>query len=249
MLHPTPRPRRALPAVAVVLALLVLAGCRVQARVDVAMATDGSGTVTVAVGLDADALGRLGDPATALRTDDLVQAGWAVTGPEPDEAGVTWWRATKAFATPDELALVLAEVAGPEGPVRDLALTVGETSSTDTYRLTGTVDLSAGLAPYGDPALAEALGGDPFGGLVAAVEAEEGRPVSELVDVTVAVGIGDEVQVLSPRLGDPPQAVDVTEEVAKPTSRLLWLAAGALVVVLVGLLAVGARRRAAQRWG
>lgn len=237
--------RRALLGPAALLAALaLLAGCQVQARVDVAMETDGSGTVTVAVGLDPDALARLDDPATDLRTADLTQAGWEVVGPEQDEEGTTWWRASKGFADPDGLALVLAEVAGPAGPLRDVALTEGETSSTRTYRLTGTVDLSAGLAPYSDPALAEALGGDPFGGLVAAVEAEEGRPVADMVDVTVAVAVGDEVQVLQPRLGDAPQAVDVTEEVAKPTSRLLWLGAGVVVVGLLGLLAVGARRRA-----
>jgi hypothetical protein len=229
--------------VLVVLALFVATACEVRVDLRVAAQTDGSGTVTVAVGLDEEALARLGDPATQLRVDDLRQAGWQVTGPEQRDDGFTWVEASKAFATEEEMQLVVEEVTGPTGVLRDLAIEEGETDAARTYRLTGTVDLSGGLEAFADPQLAEALGGDSFGGVVQDVEAAEGRPVSEMIDVRVTASIGDEVQIVAPELGGPPQPIDVTEEVAKPVSVFLWVGMGAIVLGgLVGVLAVARRR-------
>ena len=229
--------------------MAALAACQVQVHVDVAAEVDGSGIVTVSIGLDEAALARLDDPEGALRTDDLVLAGWEVEGPLVDDVGVTWWRASKGFVDAEALDAVLVEVGGAEGPLRDFELTESESSSTRTYRLTGTLDVSQGLDPYADPELAAALGGDPYAGLLATIEAQEGRPMTEMVDVLLTARLGDEAQILAPTLLDPPLAVDVTEEVPKSSSRLLWLVAGAAVVGLVVVLAVAARRRFALRDG
>lgn len=227
----------------VALLLVATTACEVRVDVRVEAETDGSGVVTAAVGLDQGALDRLGDPATELRTDDLRQAGWAVTGPEQRDDGFTWVQASKAFATEEEMRLVVEEVTGPNGVLRDLAIEEGETDAADTYRLVGTVDLSAGLAAFADPSVAEALGGDPFGGLVQEVEAAEGRPVSEMIDVRVTASMGDEVQVLAPTLGGGPEQIDVTEEVPKPVSVFLWVGIGAMVLGgLLGVLVVARRR-------
>jgi hypothetical protein len=235
--------RRPVTAVLAVLVVLLATACEVRVDVRIEAQTDGSGVVTVAVGLDQGALDRLGDPATQLRVDDLRQAGWGVTGPEQRDDGFTWVEASKAFATVEEMQLVVEEVTGPSGVLRDLAIEEGETDAADTYRLTGTVDLSAGLAAFADPAVAEALGGDAFGGVVQDLEAAEGRPVAEMIDVRVTASIGDEVQVLAPTLGGDPQQIDVTEEVPKPISLFLWLGIGAVVLGgLAGVLVVARRR-------
>ena len=233
------------PSVVLVAAALAVVLCACQVRVEVAVDADvdGAGVVTVGLGLEQGALDRLGDPTAALQLDDLRQAGWAVTGPEGRDDGFTWFEASKAFADQDELALVLAEVGGPDGPVRDVAIAEGETDTSRTYRLTGTVDLSPGLGAYADPELVSVLGEGTLASLVADVEAAEGRSVEEMFDVRVTATVGDEAQVLAPRLGDPPQALDVTEEVAKPTSILVWVVAGVAIAAALAALLVVARRR------
>ena len=71
---------RRLPRVFALLALVVFvaAGCRVQIETKVDVGLDGKGTITQGIGFDDAALKRVGDPAQALRADDLVQAGWEV---------------------------------------------------------------------------------------------------------------------------------------------------------------------------
>lgn len=228
--------------VVAVLAVLLTA-CQVRVEVAVDADVDGSGVVRVGLGLDEGAQARLGDPMAALRLDDLRQAGWAVSGPEASDDGFTWFHATKPFADQAELALVLEEVAGTDGAVRGFELEEGETDSTRTYRLTGTVDLSSGLSAFADPELVASLGEGTLAGLVGSIEAAEGRPVEDMIDVRVTAQVGDEVQVLAPRLGSPPATVDVTEEVAKPTSVVVWMAAAAVGVVAVAVVLVLARRR------
>lgn len=223
--------------------LMLVTGCQVRSQVAIDVETDGTGTVAVAVALDPGAVDRLGDPNTALRLSDLSQAGWTVTGPEELDDGFRQWTASKPFLSIDDLNRTLAEVAGPDGPIGPMALTVADESSSTSYRLTGAVDLSAGIDAFADPGLADALDGDPFGGQVAAVEAEEGRPVADMFEIAVTATIGEEGQVLPVRLGDPPATIDVTDEVPKPTNRLLWLGIGVLVVGGLVVALVAARRR------
>jgi len=223
--------------------VVVLTGCQVRAQVAIDVETDGTGSVLVAVSLDEAALARLGDPSTALRIDDLTQAGWTVTGPKVLDDGFSQWTAAKPFLSIDDLNQVLAEVVGPDGPIRDLALAVTDDDAATVSRLTGTVDLSAGIDAFADPDLALALDGDPFGGQIAAVEADEGRPVADMFEIVVTASIGDEGQVLPVRLGDPAVAIDVTETVNKPQSQWLWLGIGIVVVGGLVVALIAARRR------
>jgi hypothetical protein len=104
--------------------------------------------------------------------------------------------------------------------------------------------LSAGLAPYTDPDLTAATGGVPFAGLVAQVEAEQLRPVADLVPVTVTWTVGADSAVVTPRLGDP--AVTVTlQDRDRPLQWMVAPLAGLAVVVMVGLSVAVAQRR---RW-
>lgn len=223
--------------------MAVLTGCQVQGEVAVEVREDGAGAVRVRFGVDEAARRRLGDPASALRLDDLIQAGWRVTGPDDDD-GVTWWTAEKPFADPAGLPEVLGEVAGPE-VVRDVRLERVETDDDVTLRLTGVLDLSPGAAAFSDAEVAAVLDGDPLGGNVAAIEAAEGRPLAEMVTATLSLDVAGVRQQFSPRLGDPPVPFEVVAVKKKPVVSTVWLAVGAAVLVVVltaaGLLAL--RRR------
>lgn len=260
-----PRARAPWWVLAAVGALLVLAsGCQVKVAVDTKVAEDGSGTVTVSVGFDEAALARLREREPDLRLDDLRQAGWEVDAaaltvdvPAPPSStpggadGFAWIRATKAFSSPEQLAAVLAEIdAGPDRLFSDVEFQRVETEDDITYHLTGQVDLSKGLATFAEADVAAQLGGDPFGGNVAAIEAAEGKPVSEMVSFEVTTSVaGGPPATLRPALTDTAaQAIDVSTVELKPPSFAARFAVGAAIVVgivLVILALVGVRRRMA----
>ena len=241
-----------LTLVGVVLALVLLAGCQVQVRVDTVVDTNGAGTVTVSVGFDQAAWARLQETDPQVLLDDVRQAGWQVTEPAAGADGITWIRASKPFASPDELATVLAEVA-PDGTMfKAFAFTRVETDDDITYRVTGQVDLTQGLATFADPEVAAQLGGDPFGGNVAEIEAEEGRPVSEMVSFEVSTSVaGGPSTTVRPTLTDAaPVPIDVATVEVKPPSVLIRFAIGGAIVVgaiVVIATLVGVRRRVNAR--
>ena len=175
------RPLRLVSAILVV--VVVAAGCQVQVATTVQVERDGSGTVTQAVGFDGAALARVGDLVQQLHVDDLEAAGWTVDDPVT-EGDTTWVRAHHAFADPDEANALLAQLSGPDGPYEDLVVTrtSGLFSTTDrAHRHHGPERRR--VAMFGDPQLTETLGGDGSGAWSPEIEAEEGRPVDEMVDV------------------------------------------------------------------
>ena len=236
---------------ALVALVLLVAGtaCEMDVDVTVDATAAGSGSVQVAVGFDEAALARLGDPATALATDDLAAAGWAVDPASVTPDGMTRIVATKTFDDPAGFATAVDEVAGPAGPLTGTSLTVTDEALTYLTTLTGVVDLSAGLAPYTDPALDAAADGVPLGGLPTAVEEAEGRPVADMVDVTVTWRLdGTEVRV-EPVLGAPAPPPTVLSVERPRVERRALLAAGVVVVavVVVGAVhAIAVRRRRAS---
>jgi hypothetical protein len=216
-----------------------VAGCRVQTEVTIDVAEDGSGVVEVAVGLDPDATSRVPDLDQALRLDDVRAAGWEVAGPQVEDDGHTWVRASKPFADPDQLAVVMAEVTGPGGALRDFALTEERAFARTTYELTGTVDLSGGLEAFTDEELAALLGGEPLGVSVEELEAELGEPLGEVftMQLTVAMPDGSETTV-EPVLGDPdPTTVQASSTTWRPDT-LVFAGVAAVAVVLLLLVAV-----------
>ena len=146
------------------------------------------------LGLDDDALRQLGDPAKELRLDDLRQAGWEVTGPLREADSLTWVRASKRFATPEEAARVAAELSGQEGPFRDFKLERSRSFFKTRTSFSGLVDLSEGLAGLNDPALQEKLGGAQLGLDPAAL--------GEKVRVRVEARLPGDVKTWEPRLGE-----------------------------------------------
>ena len=142
----------------VLLCALGLSACQVRVTAGIDVAPDGEGTVRAAVGLDAEALRAVGDLGAALRVDDLRAAGWEVDGPREEDDGLTWVRAARGFSDVAEANLALSELSGPDGPFRNLTFERERSFLRTRTRLSGSVDLSAGLAGFADADLRTLLG-------------------------------------------------------------------------------------------
>lgn len=234
--------------------------------------------------LNDDGASDAADLTALVRLDDLRAAGWDVDDPTPpsgsgttattfappasgaptteppaddapaDDDDLTWLRATKAFGAPDEGAAVLAEVTGPEGPLRDLALSRSTGFAETSYDFSGTLDLSGGLEAFGDAGLAQVLDGEPLGQDAAALEQELGRPLADTFTVDLRVRLPGDVEagtgsadgadvVWSPRLGDPAQTLEASSAQRDTTALALAAAAAVTGALLVVLLVVRLARR------
>ncbi len=190
-----PRVPRRLGLLLLAASVLLTTGCRLRAELNLTVEEDGSGVVEFAVALDDEAIERRPDLADDLAVDDLVAAGWVVTGPAEEADGDTWIRARHAFGRPEELALLVAEVAGPDGPFRDFAVVRDDAFAETTYRFEGTVDFTAGLDDVtADPELAEALDAEPL----ELIEERLGAAIDELISVQVAVRLPGSVDSNAP---------------------------------------------------
>jgi hypothetical protein len=175
-----------------------------------------------------------------------VAVGWSLAPIERDDDGITWVRMTRTFDDPAGFAAVLDEVAGASGPLTGSSVAVDRGLVNTTTGLVGVVDLSAGLAPFTDPELTAATGGVPFAGLIDDVEAEQGRPVADMVPVSVTWTVGADTAVVTPRLGDPPVIVELSQQ-DRPLQWLVLPLAVLGVVAVVGItVGVVQRRRGRQ---
>lgn len=244
--------------VLVVVALLGLlaTGCqvRLEARVDVGR--DGGGRVSAGVGLDAEAVAEVGDPATALRVDDLRAAGWQVDGPRKEGDGLTWVRASKPFADPEGATAALAELSGPDGPFRNLRLVRTKTLLRSRTTFTGTVDLAGGLAGLSDPDLQGKLGDVDLGLDVEGLKRRFGDDLDKTVKVEFSAGLPGKVKTNAPghdgarAVWAPPLGQTVRLEASSQAFRLdprLVGAAGAGLALLVVVAVVLSRRRRRRR--
>lgn len=174
---------------------LVLAGCQLKTEVTVDVADDGSGMLEIAVALDDDAISRAPDLLADLAVDDLVDAGWEITGPAKEADDLTWVRATHDFASPDELGPLVAAIAGDDGPFRDFALTRTNGFASTSYDFTGIVDFTDGTAPFtDDPELEAALGAAP----AEIIEDRIGGAIDEVVDISVGIRLPGDVDSNAP---------------------------------------------------
>ncbi len=175
-------------------ALLVVlaAACQIRTEVDIDVSEDGSGTVTVTVALDRDAAARLGDPATALRLDDLRQAGWQVEEPAAADGGGLTLVGRRTFASADQLGVVLAEIGGADGVFRGTELTVSDGFSATTYDFTTSVELTGSLEQFSDAELTAALDGLPLARSAEELAAEGAtEPDAATLDVVVDLPGGE----------------------------------------------------------
>jgi FMN phosphatase YigB (HAD superfamily) len=231
-------------------ACVLLTACRVDATVDVDVADDGSGTVAVTVTFDADAAARVPDLDGALRTEDLEDAGWSVTGPREEADGSVVVSASKPFASPDQLPTVLAEISPA---FRDVRLSRHRTFGEVEWTFDSRVDFGGGAEQFGDAQLATLLGGRPLGRDVATIEQETGTSVADATGLVLDLSLpGDSSRQWTFQLDQAaPTDVHLVGTVERSAAKL-WgivaaVAAGLLVLVLaVALLRRGHRRRAAK---
>ncbi len=238
-------PLRVLAALVLV---VVLGACQAKLQVHTTVKADGSGTVEVAVGLDDEAVAKAGDLGSQLRVDDLKAAGWTVTDPTKEADGYTWVRATKPFADPAGAMAVLDEVNGPDGAFGGWTVKKSSSALSTSYSVTGSADLTKGLETFSDAKLDQSLGADGLGGTIAQIEADQGRPVSDMVDVEITVTVPGASHVYTPSLADTePTPVKVTSSRATGLVNVLLILAVILIAVpvLLWLRQRAARRRAA----
>jgi len=240
----TPRcARPVLSFVVIALVVLGLTGCQVKLHVDTKVNGDGSGTVQVALGLDAEALAKVGDLNSQLRVDDLRAAGWDIEGPDARDDGFTWVSATKGFADAAGATAVMDEVNGADGAFRQWTVTRSSSPLSTSYTVNGTIDLTKGMQTFGDDQLSQLLGGDPFAAGVAKLEQEQGRPLSDMVDVQVTVDTPGGTRTFTPSLADQePTVVKVSTSSTNWMGLLVALFVAGCVVLVV--LVVVLRRRA-----
>jgi hypothetical protein len=183
------RSRRFLGAF-VAVAVLLLSGCQLAANVTITMNADGSGVVAVDLVADADLLAKAPSALGDLRLDDARQAGWEITGPAPTAAGGSSMRLAKPFHTPAEAEAVMAEINGPQGPLRDMRFRRDVTFARVDIAVSGAVQWEGGLSAFSDSALTSLLGRVPLEQEVAAA----GVTPEDALTLTVTVKLPGRVE-------------------------------------------------------
>lgn len=245
---------RGAPLLALVLFALAAGACQLRTDVNITVAGDGSGEVEVAIGLDDDGVDENPELLDALEFGDLADTGWEITGPEREPDGFTRIRVHHDFSRPEEVADLLDQVAGDDGPFRDFAVVREDGFAQTRYRFAGVVDFASGVESLtDDPDLAEALDADP----VDLIEDRIGGAVDQILRFQVAVRLPGDVESNAPTQASngavwQPSVLerDVVELSATSTirrsERLVWLgvavAAGFALVLFVAVRVVQWRR-------
>ncbi len=129
------------------LCVVSLAACRVDATVTVRMQENGSGVVRVRVVLDADAVRAAevgnGKLEQRVRLADLPGAGWSLTPWRRNAKGGAALTIRKPFSAPREVAGIVREISGSNGPVRGATATRSTSTFSRRWKVDGVVDLRA----------------------------------------------------------------------------------------------------------
>lgn len=236
--------------------VVLTAGCQVETELAIEASQDGDGRVRVTVELDEAATKEVPNLVRELWVDDVKQAGWAVEGPYPTGAGGAEIQATKRFRSEAEVAPILEELGGRDGPFQRFALDVDESTFRTRTDFRATVDLTRGLASFSDPVLAEKLGGEPLGVSPEELEERAGVPLDRAFVFRVVTSLPGRVQAntpsvagntatWTPRLGERVELV-ASAELNRPRPGVIALVAAG--VALVGAaLALGVIRPAVSR--
>ena len=132
--------------------LVSLVGCRADVEVAIEVDESGQGEVSVEVELDEAAAERIGDLSEFVASDDLRAAGWDVS------AGERTLEVRKPVNSPADIDLAVAELSGPAGPFADLNFDRNVTFARTEVEVGGFVDLSEGMAAFGDEELRQLTG-------------------------------------------------------------------------------------------
>jgi hypothetical protein len=234
----------------VVAACLLLAGCKVDTTLTIDVHDDGGGSVRIRVALDADAVqnaqaagGMLED---RVRLGDLKAAGWTVSPWRRARDGSATVSLRKNFANAGELAGVVTELNGKDGPLRGVTLERSRGLLTTDYKVKGEADLSrltAGVA--NDPEVVAQLTGQRID--VAQIDQRLAQEMSKAFRLRIRfVFPGGDTTEIAPKPGKKVSLARSTTQF--DTTRALLLA-GAVVLGLVGVVVFirGEVRRRRQR--
>jgi hypothetical protein len=240
---------RRLTLVVLVACVLLLAGCKVDTTLTIDVHDDGGGTVRVRVALDADAVrnaeaggGRLED---RVRLGDLRAAAWTVSPwrRAPDGSATVSMR--KSFANPGELAAVLGELNGNDGPLRGVTLERDRGFLFTDYKVRGEADLSqltAGIAA--DPEVVAQLTGQRVD--LSQVEQRLAQQINDAFHLRVRfVFPGGEVTEVAPEVGKKASLATSTSQL--DTTRAALLAAAVVLGALGIFLFVRGELRGRRR--
>jgi len=228
------------------LVVVLVSACEVNATVDVQVREDGSGVVRVLVDADAAAVKAAesgGVPLEgAVRLDDLADAGWEVGAWVRVEDGSASIELSKPFESVGQVAEIVEEASGTDGPLRGVRATREVGFLATEYGLVGDVDLAnvttgvptdpellANLSAQSvDPAVIDAQ-------LLASVKASFGLKI-----VARLPGSKAQTVVAEPGAATP---ISLTASV-RDTQRLAFLVSALVLVVLAIVLWVrGGRPR------
>jgi hypothetical protein len=250
------RLRRAGAAALVAATAAALSACQVTVRTGINANRDGSGSVAVTAQLDHEAAQAVPDLGQQLQTSDLVKAGWRIDGPKPGPGHGVLVTASKAFANPTQARQVITELSGANGPFHDFHLTRHRSFFTTRTAFQGRVDLTCGLACFGDTGLQQQLGPD-LGLDPARLQKDAGIILDRLFKFEVQVRLPGSLQSSNapsqagngaqwrPRLGD--QATLTATARAWNGPQLALLGIVVLLVLAAAALAV-VRLRRRRRW-
>jgi hypothetical protein len=221
----------------VVVACVLLAGCKVDTTLTIDVHDDGSGSVRVRVVLDADAVqnaqaggGMLED---RVRLGDLQAAGWTVAPWRRAPDGTATVSLGKSFANAGDLARVIAELSGKDGPLRGVTLERDRGFLSTEYKIKGDADLSrltAGIAD--DPEVAAQLTGQRVD--LAQIDQRLARQINDAFRLRIRfVFPGGEVTEARPEPGKKVSLATSTSQF--DTTRALLLA-GAVALGVLGLV-------------
>jgi hypothetical protein len=227
----------------------LLTGCKVDTTVTIDLHDDGSGVVTVRATLDAEAVkaaesggGKLED---RVRLADLTAAGWTVSPWTRSGVGNAQIELSKPFTSPDQVAPIIAEVSGPNGPLRNVRAMRDRGAASTNYDVTGSVDLTKmGTGVTADPDLVAALTNQQVD--VNGIDQELLTELRNSVSVDVVVKLPDGSSTTFK--GDPTKLVPIDASTSVLNVRRLALLAVAvlLVVLAIVVLLIGRRHRRAR---
>ena len=232
-----------------VLCVVALAACRVDATVTVRMQENGSGVVRVRVVLDADAVRAAevgnGKLEQRVRLADLPGAGWSVTPWRRNAKGGAALTIRKPFSAPHEVAAILREVSGSNGPVRGVTATRSTSTFSRRWAVDGVVDLrTIKLGVAADPQLVANLSSERVD--IPEIETRIASGLGQLRVRLVAELPGDK-RAVSATVGRR-SVLQATAE-STDTNRIVMLVGGlavaafAIFLLLVGELRARRRRR------
>ncbi|HMF82179.1 MAG TPA: hypothetical protein VKI01_02810 [Acidimicrobiia bacterium] len=234
---------------AVLACALLLAGCKVDATLTIAVHDDGGGTVRVRVAADAEAVrnaeaggGKLED---RVRLGDLQTAGWTVSPWRRTSDGGASLTLRKDFANAGELAGVIDELNGANGPLRNVKLARDRGLVATDYELSGVADLSqltAGVAA--DPDVVAQLTAQRVD--VAQVEQRLAQEINDAFRLRIRlVAPGGDTKVID---ATPGKRVSLATSTSQLDTTRVALLAVAVVLGLAGVvLFVRGERRSRRR--